>query len=57
MAQDFSGFKIKDRSGKVARRQSRMPVNGQSMKGLLNERAAKVKREAQENRNAKMMPL
>jgi hypothetical protein len=35
---------VKDRSRKVTRRKSKMPVNGIAMKRLLIERAAKVKR-------------
>lgn len=56
MAQ-YGDFKVKDRSGKVARRGNRMPVNGQSLKALLVERAANARREATENRRAKAMPL
>ena len=37
--------KIKDRAAKVARRKSRMPVNGIAMKRLLVERAAKAQKE------------
>lgn len=35
-------YKVKDRSAKVARRKSRMPVNGGQMKAILVERAAKA---------------
>jgi hypothetical protein len=36
------GFKVKDRSAKVAKRKARMPMNGVAMKALLIERAAKA---------------
>jgi len=35
-------YKVKDRSAKVRRRKTRMPVNGIAMKRLLIERAAKA---------------
>jgi hypothetical protein len=38
-------MKVHDRSIKVWRRKSRMPVNGQAFKRLLIERAAKAQKE------------
>jgi len=37
-------YPVKDRSAKVRRRKTRMPVNGIAMKRLLIERAAKAQR-------------
>lgn len=37
--------RVKDRSQKVAKRKSRMPVNGIAMKRLLVDRAAKAQKE------------
>ena len=38
----MDGYKVKDRSGKVAKRGSAMRVNGRQLKVLLIERAAKA---------------